>query len=138
MLSLWLKLGLPLSGCFYSLGNDCKGPRPILPCLPVAGKHPYSIDRCERRDLFDLLASNFNQRTKPTIMLMIITETIIMLAIAITLTAVIAVPRWVPFAYSSALPSLPNVPTGYRVNLLPGALEICARLGTPEEVSQSG
>jgi hypothetical protein len=24
--------------------------------------------------------------------------------------------------------------TGYRVNLLPGALEICARLGTPEEV----
>jgi hypothetical protein len=37
-------------------------------------------------------------------MLMIITETIIMLAIAITLTAVIAVPRWVPFAYSSALP----------------------------------
>jgi hypothetical protein len=72
----------------------------------VAGKHPYSIDRCERRDLFDLLASNFNQRTKPTIMLMIITETMIMLAIAITLTAVIAVPRWVPFASSSALPSL--------------------------------
>jgi hypothetical protein len=34
-------------------------------------------------------------------------------------------------------PSAPTqqaAPTGYRVNLLPGALEICARLGTPEEV----
>jgi hypothetical protein len=28
----------------------------------------------------------------------------------------------------------PSTPTGYRVHLLPGALEICARLGTPEEV----
>ena len=34
-------------------------------------------------------------------------------------------------------PSAPTqqaAPTGYRVNVLPGALEICARLGTPEEV----
>ena len=38
---------------------------------------------------------------------------------------------------SKTEPSTPteqSVPTGYRVNLLPGALEICARLGTPEEV----
>jgi hypothetical protein len=38
---------------------------------------------------------------------------------------------------SKTEPSAPaeqRVPTGYRVNLLPGALEICARLGTPEEV----
>ena len=31
-------------------------------------------------------------------------------------------------------PTEQRVPTGYRVYLLPGALEICARLGTPEEV----
>ena len=33
-------------------------------------------------------------------------------------------------------PSTPmaGVPTGYRVAVVPGALEICARLGTPEEV----
>jgi hypothetical protein len=33
MLSLELELGLPLSGCFYSLGNDCKGPRSIARVL---------------------------------------------------------------------------------------------------------
>ena len=33
MLSLGLELGLPLSGCFYSLGNDCKGPRAIARVL---------------------------------------------------------------------------------------------------------
>ena len=31
-------------------------------------------------------------------------------------------------------PTEQRVPTGYRVYLLPGALEICARQGTPEEV----
>jgi hypothetical protein len=32
MLSFGLELGLPLSGCFYGLGNDCKGlgPSPVL------------------------------------------------------------------------------------------------------------
>ena len=31
-------------------------------------------------------------------------------------------------------PTEQTVPTGYRVYFLPGALEICARLGTPQEV----
>ena len=30
--------------------------------------------------------------------------------------------------------SAPQTSTGYRVSLAPGALEVCARLGTPEEV----
>ena len=37
----------------------------------------------------------------------------------------------------NAEPSTPTVsaaPTGYRVSVVPGALEISARLGTPEEV----
>ena len=33
MLSFGLELGLPLSGCFYGLGNDCKGPRSIARVL---------------------------------------------------------------------------------------------------------
>ena len=33
MLGLGLELGLPLSGCFYSLGNNGKGPRSIARVL---------------------------------------------------------------------------------------------------------
>jgi hypothetical protein len=38
---------------------------------------------------------------------------------------------------SKTKPSMPTgqtVPTGYRVSLVPGVLEVFARLGTPEEV----
>jgi hypothetical protein len=34
----------------------------------------------------------------------------------------------------SSTPTAAAVPTGYRVAVVPGALEISARLGTPEEV----
>jgi hypothetical protein len=34
----------------------------------------------------------------------------------------------------SSTPMAAGVPTGYRVAVVPGALEISARLGTPEEV----
>ena len=40
MFSLRLELGLPLSGCFYSLGNDGKGPRSIARVL-YAGEVGY-------------------------------------------------------------------------------------------------
>ena len=51
MLGLGLELGLPLSCCFYGLGNDCKGPRSIARVL-YAGEvgQGFLEDRHGRRN----------------------------------------------------------------------------------------